>query len=450
MNMETVRERLTDALKKRLRNLSYDDRPRVLRASTPVEGIDLLDWLNGQTSATRIFWSRRDQPLRIAAVGAVQHLVTNAMIGLDSIRNILADADEEIRCFGGMRFDPAQLAEAIWQPFAKYHFVVPRFEWLQDADQQRLAINFKMTPGEDPVQLFESCVRDIERLNEVKPLVEDELRVVERSESPTLAQWQAMIAEALAAIRRQELEKIVLASRTSLTFNAPVNPLLLLKYILKKNGRTFHFAFQFQPENAFIGMSPECLFVRENGTIMTEAIASTRRRGATPEEDDRLATEMATSDKDLREHRLVKKMIVERLAPLCREVTETSSESLLRLTHVQHLLSEFRGKLKVNVFNEQILAALHPTPAVGGWPQKEAVERIAQLEPFDRGWYAAPVGWISRDQAEFAVAIRSAVILRERMHVYAGSGIVDGSDALVEWEENRNKARNFMQQFETE
>lgn len=448
---ETIQAELANALKKKLHTLpSQPEHPAFHRATIPVQGIDLLHWLNGQTAATRIFWSRRDEPLRIAAVGAVHHLITDSMAVLQSVRRNLHQADQEIRYFGGMRFDPSLPIEEAWQPFAKYHFVVPRFELIQQAEEQRLAVNFLVHPKEDLLHLFTACQHDIERLAPASPLSEDALPdVLSCEESPNSDEWGVMINNALAAIRQQELEKIVLASRTTLTFNDAVNPLLLLKLILKKNGRTFHFSFQFQRDSGFVGMSPECLFRRKNQQICTEAVAATRRRGSTPDEDNLLGAEMLASDKDQREHRLVKKMILDRLSPFCRDIRETSDETLLKLTHVQHLLSEFQGELKENIHNEQVLAALHPTPAVGGYPKKEAVERIAQLEPFDRGWYAAPVGWVSKDEAEFAVAIRSALVHRNVLKIYAGSGIVEGSDPIKEWEENRNKAKNFMQHFES-
>jgi menaquinone-specific isochorismate synthase len=380
----------------------------------------------------------------------VHHLVTDSMAVLQSVRRNLHQADQEIRYFGGMRFDPLHPVEEVWQPFAKYHFVMPRFELIQEAAEQRLSINFLVHPHDDLLQLYTACQHDIERLAPELSLAENALPEVLRcEESPNSEEWGTMIQKALEAIHRQEFEKIVLASRTTLTFSGAVNPLLLLKLILKKNGRTFHFAFQFLRDGGFIGMSPECLFRRKNELICTEAIASTRRRSATPVEDELLGAEMLASDKDQREHRLVKKMILNRLSPFCRSIRETSNETLLKLTHVQHLLSEFQGELKENVHNEQVLAALHPTPAVGGYPKKEAVERIAQLEPFDRGWYAAPVGWVSKDEAEFAVAIRSAVMHRNVVHVYSGSGIVEGSEPIKEWEETRNKAKNFMQHFES-
>ena len=96
------------------------------------------------------------------------------------------------------------------------------------------------------------------------------------------------------------------------------------------------------------------------------------------------------------------------------------------------------------VTDGKIIDRLHPTPAVGGSPRREAIDRIGELETFDRGWYAGPVGWVSKSAAEFCVAIRSAQIVRNRLNVYAGAGIVPGSEAEKEWEEIENKIASFL------
>ena len=95
----------------------------------------------------------------------------------------------------------------------------------------------------------------------------------------------------------------------------------------------------------------------------------------------------------------------------------------------------------------EIIHKLHPTPAVGGYPKKQALEAIEEIEPFERGWYAAPVGWVGYDRAEFAVAIRSSLIVKNKVALFAGAGIVSGSQPEAEWEELENKIRNFRQIF---
>lgn len=449
--LEDIKERLRKALKKTLAELPQKAFSElcIQRAETPVSDIDSLAWLNAQDFHSKIFWTRRDSSHTIAGVGAVHHIITDSVDIMRSIRRYLAPSHKDIRYFGGMRFDVSQPIENHWLPFAKYRFATPQIELASKGDEQILAINFFIQPGEDAAAVYQKACTLVDKLSEPVPLPDDGLPpITAHAEQPGKPGWSKMVNAALNDISKDNFEKIVLASHRLLTFGEPVNPFHLLENILKKNGNSFHFGFQFQKGVTFIGMTPECLYQRDGDHIYTEAIAGTRRRGDTPEEDARLAAELLQSDKDLREHRWVKKMILDRLRPLCRDIETLSGEQLLPLSHVQHLHSRFSGRLRSSATDEAVLKALHPTPAVGGYPKKAAVERIAQLEPFDRGWYAAPVGWVSRDAAEFAVAIRSALVSRNELRIFAGSGIVSGSDPAAEWEENRTKEQNFLQLFD--
>jgi menaquinone-specific isochorismate synthase len=120
----------------------------------------------------------------------------------------------------------------------------------------------------------------------------------------------------------------------------------------------------------------------------------------------------------------------------------------LKLDHVQHMVTRFRGSLKEDVGDDALLTALHPTPAVGGYPVDGALDRIFRLEPHDRGWYAGPVGWIGADKAGFAVAIRSGLVENDRLTVFAGAGIVKGSDPDREWVETGHKMASLLSLFE--
>ncbi len=119
-------------------------------------------------------------------------------------------------------------------------------------------------------------------------------------------------------------------------------------------------------------------------------------------------------------------------------------EELVVLPLLRHLVTRFQGVLAPGITDGAILERLHPTAAVGGDPRAAALDAIAELENFDRGWYAAPVGWLARDAAEFAVAIRSAHCAGDRLTLFAGAGIVPGSDPAGEWEENERKLAPFL------
>ena len=117
---------------------------------------------------------------------------------------------------------------------------------------------------------------------------------------------------------------------------------------------------------------------------------------------------------------------------------------MLKLARVQHILKRFRFSLKKSVSDFELINALHPTAAVGGYPKENIKNEIHALEQFDRGWYAAPVGWIGKDASEFAVAIRSGLIDKDTLYLYSGAGIIDGSVSESEWDEIENKISNFL------
>jgi menaquinone-specific isochorismate synthase len=169
-----------------------------------------------------------------------------------------------------------------------------------------------------------------------------------------------------------------------------------------------------------------------------------------------LSEDLRNSPKDRHEHQLVVNNLQAILAELCDSVTiESSAErafrqrelTILKLNKVQHLYTQCHGTLTANLTDADILPKLHPTPAVGGFPRPQALKLIQELEPFERGWYAAPVGWIGADEAEFAVAIRSGLIDRDRLLLFAGAGIVRGSQPEEEWAEIENKIRHFTDLF---
>jgi len=198
-----------------------------------------------------------------------------------------------------------------------------------------------------------------------------------------------------------------------------------------------------------MGASPERLYRRTGRAIETEALAGTRPRGEGAA-DEALRAELLADDKERREHRIVVDGIREALAGLCVNVREDPTISVLQLRNCQHLFETVEGVLANGVTDGDVLRALHPTPAVGGTPTVDAVRWIAALEPFDRGWYAGPVGWIGRDSAEFAAAIRCGLACGDSLRVYSGAGIVAGSTPEREWAEIENKMSNFLEALATQ
>jgi menaquinone-specific isochorismate synthase len=206
------------------------------------------------------------------------------------------------------------------------------------------------------------------------------------------------------------------------------------------------FVFGIQPKDgtAFIGASPERLFRRIDNTVECEALAGTRPRGKTDDEDTALGEQLLGSEKDRREHGYVLDTVVNTVKELCSGQIIEDQVSLLKLPRVQHLMARFRGQLADDINDSDLLEALHPTPAVGGLPREKAIGHIGSLERFDRGWYAGPVGWMGAQSTEFAVGIRSGLIEDSSILLYSGAGIVKGSDAESEWQEIENKMAGFL------
>ncbi|MCK4460341.1 MAG: isochorismate synthase, partial [candidate division Zixibacteria bacterium] len=234
---------------------------------------------------------------------------------------------------------------------------------------------------------------------------------------------------------------------TTLEFDVTVDPLRLLRHLKVRSTGCFHFCFQFSGSAAFIGASPERLYRRVGRHIESEAVAGTRPRGATSDEDTRISRELLASEKDVTEHTFVVDDIARVLRRICRHwrtVEGDAAGSLMKLARVQHLVTRLEGELADDYDDSAILTRLHPTSAVGGVPTSRAIPMITKLEPFDRGWYAAPVGWVGSDSAEFAVGIRSGLVDGRKLHLYSGAGIVQGSSAEEEWREIDSKLSGFL------
>lgn len=226
--------------------------------------------------------------------------------------------------------------------------------------------------------------------------------------------------------------------RSSYSGSASLSPFALLANL--KTEEAFRFAIQFQRGQTFVGASPERLYRRDGRKVVTEALAGTRKRGVAPEEDLFLENELRESDKEKREFAFVKESIEKSLESLCSSLSCCTEEySVIKTPNVQHLFAPYEGVLQDGVDDQRLLLALSPTAAMGGIPKKAALETMARKEPFERGWFAAPIGYVSSDEAEFAVSIRSALIEEKTLHLFAAAGIVEGSHPEKEWDELEHK-----------
>ncbi len=243
-----------------------------------------------------------------------------------------------------------------------------------------------------------------------------------------------------------QIEKVVLARKCELSLPAAPDPFAITAALEPKAKGACLFCVEME-DFSFLGASPERLFVREGRRIETEAVAGTRKRGQTPEEDRGLKEELLGSAKDLREIAPVQAHLAKALSPLVEERVFFSPVEIHETHNVQHLYSRCEGVLKGGISDAELIERLHPTPALAGMPPQRAIELIAQLEPFSRGLYGGVLGWQTAERSEWVVAIRCCLLEKKRATLFSGTGIVEGSKPDAEWEELNQKLKLYEEIF---
>ncbi len=420
------------------------------RIEVALPDTDPLNWLAAQSHQTRIYWTERDGAFETAALGVAHEIDDNCGADLTPIfgamRQRLPEESPSSRYYGGLRFNNEAVAPRgdEWDSFGAYRFILPRFELTRSTNGAVLACH--LSP-DDTEAVVNDIVAEAEALEFSAAPDASGLRMNDRINEPDMHGWTTMIEQALGDISAGRLDKIALARRVTYKAAALIDPVALLGVLRTHTADSFRFCFQFDQGAAFLGASPERLYARNGAAIRSEAVAGTRPRSDDSEEDKRLGCELLESEKDNREQQIVADHVVDAMARLCECYSangDGAEKRLLRMARVQHLVNSYRGELRRDSTDAGIIGRLHPTPAVGGSPSAKAMATIDRLEPFDRGWYAGPVGWIGADAAEFAVAIRSGLIAGDCLHLYSGAGIVAGSSPEQEWSEIEAKLGGFL------
>ena len=423
----------------------YLEEERVTRVSVDAGRADVLAWLREQRAYPRFYWSGRDGGTENAAAGAADLQTGDGPEDIGVLGKRLRDGDAEVRYYGGGRFDPARGTDEGWETFGAYRFVLPRFELRVEEAGTTLSCNLVL-PRDG--ERREEILAEIEGMRVPSEGDDDALpEPLYREDAPDRPGWEENVGRALSAFSEGRLGKVVLARRARLGFARDLDGVSLLRELRDVTPGCFHFYVEPVPGTAFVGASPERLFRREGRLVTSEAVAGTRPRGASPVDDEDLRDELLGSEKDRAEHGFVRVGIGEALRPLCEELEVEEGVSEMKLASRRHLVSRVRARLREGVTDAEVLGALHPTPAVGGYPREAAMEDIRELEPFDRGWWAGPVGWVGADTAEFAVGIRSGLVRGRTLALFSGAGIVAGSTPEGEWAEIEQKIEDFTGAF---
>lgn len=255
------------------------------------------------------------------------------------------------------------------------------------------------------------------------------------------ADWCGAVAEVTERIRAGRAAKVVLARAIEISTDRPVRAGAVLSHLR----RAFPGSHLFSIDD-FVGASPELLVEREDELVRAHPMAGTAPRSGDPDTDARLADALRASSNTRDEHRQTIDMVHDTLLPFCSYLDEDAEPRIVAVANVQHLATRLEGRLSDPTTSVlQLVAALHPTPAVGGMPRAAALAMIDELEGLDRGRYAGPVGWVDADgNGRWIVGIRSATLGDAGAIAYAGVGVVADSDPQAELVETRAKLQTIL------
>ncbi len=272
--------------------------------------------------------------------------------------------------------------------------------------------------------------------------------------APTPEDYRAHVAQALAQMQAGRLDKVVLSR--SLTIEARIDIARLMRRLAAGNTRGYTFAIDLpgsdDEHRALVGASPELLVARHGQSVTSHPLAGSIPRSPDAAEDQRRAQGLLRSAKDHREHAMVVDEVARALRPLCSKLRVPDQPALVSTSTMWHLGTEISGTvIDPSVTSLQLALALHPTPAVCGQPTHAARDFINEVEGFDRGLFAGLVGWCDGDgDGEWAVTIRCAEVGPRSATLYAGAGIVAGSEPALELAETTAKLRTMLRAMELE
>lgn len=455
-------EPLLSTVQEAARRAAQQQRPVLASFIQPVTWSDTIRVFTAARLAglgESFFWEQPAAQNALIGVGAATTIETQGGARFStsaSARRALLD-DAVISCaasftstansgpilFGCFTFDPLSPRTPLWADFPDGLLILPEILLSYNAHRVALTINRMVDASDD----IECCVREIEaRIGQWQAGMEQIPAVHNPTTHGELAiremppgEWMRMVANTVEMIQQGAFEKVVLARDIQITRNDAAGAFdisSILQQLRESYPTAYVFAIQ-RGEQFFVGATPELLVRAQDGRVHTMALAGSAQRGETAEEDAWIGTELLQSEKNKREHAIVVNMMQHALRNHCMNVDASAAPQLLKLKNVQHLETPITGELIPGRCVLDILADLHPTPAVGGFPREAALEVIRHVEKMDRGWYAAPIGWISESgSGEFAVALRSGLVHGNKARLFAGCGIVADSDPQNEFAES--------------
>jgi isochorismate synthase len=374
------------------------------------------------------------------------------MRGLLEQEGTLSTLDaSRIMIMGGWGFPsaPGSRPAGAWRDFPPSRWVVPALALTYEGRDAHLVLTVHVRPSSNAIALRAHYRRLAGAMEATAPrgagAKDTPLPALKSTRAiPSKRTWVSRAQDAIDSISRDELKKVVLSRAVSLTFQGKVPASTVLKRLIAFNPDSTVFAVK-RNGSVFLGATPESLMSAKKGDIEVDCLASSSPRNEDTMKDERLGTHLLEDSKSRREHQLVVQAAVGALSPISSSIEVPDGPILKRLTTIHHLYTPLRAKL---LDGEDVWAAalaLWPNPAIGGEPREKAVNWLRRFEKLERGWFSGVVGLMNGrlDQANLAVGIRSGVINGGRAVIYAGAGLVAGSEPQSEFEETGWKLRTM-------
>ncbi len=448
--------------------LAEAGRGRTAVITIPAPFAPLETFLNAAPRDMSVLWHPAREMV-FACAGAAYRLELNgedrlgqlgrgaAEVWRDGVQYIYPNIDPpSTRLFGGLAFGSERNRQTPWEEFGDGYFTLPRWTYARggreaflslalgrESDGGRAAVDDVLDEAEailSALAVHEWAMTVPTHYVSLPPIPFRHVRQTPR------ADWQRHVNDILGGIRAGVFQKVVAARRCEVDLPAPVDDTVILARLAAEFPDAVRFAFR-RAKSTLVGASPELLFTKSGGTLFTRALAGTiRSTGSDFPHASLQAARLRGSLKDLAEHAFVTEQIAAKLRPFASSVTRAERPDVMRIRDIIHLETPLEAALLPGVEAVDLLRALHPTAAVGGYPTEQAVAFISAREPAPRGWYTGAVGWVdSEGDASFVVVIRSGLLHEGRKaYVYTGAGIVAGSDPEAEYEETALKQRPIL------
>jgi menaquinone-specific isochorismate synthase len=444
-------------------NLHHQEQSKIISIALEIPLLDPLVILEKMASSQQLsfYWEHPQKQEAIAAIDAVSYLEVNGNSRFQVTEEFIANCLAKTTVVGDKHnrwleplffciftfFDRPIQTDSSFPPATVF---LPKLQVFRRGNSSGLVANLKVDRNTNIDSLTQETWQQFQQVKKPiglsksgldRAVTKPVIQIVDRQSD----RFKSGVVSALELIQNNHLSKVVLAHQIQAISSAEISMVECLNKLRDRHLDCYTFATSNGKGQVFLGASPERLISIKDRHFVADALAGSAPRGRTPTEDVELANALLSSEKERREHHAVSEFISDRLQKLGLNPQATQLPQILRLANIQHIWTPIQAEITQKVHPLQIISLLHPTPAVAGTPMEIACQHIRLWEPFERGVYAAPLGWInSRGDAEFIVGIRSALVAGDRAKLYAGAGIVAGSDPQREFAEIQLKLQPLL------